>query len=310
VTGHQALTQISLQGYPRFHSGKVRDTFDLDDRLLIVASDRISAFDVIMPNGIPGKGAALTKLSIFWFAQTSGIVANHFISDDLTTLPQLSASERAELSGRAMIVRRAQRIDFECVVRGYISGSAWKEYQSTGSVAFVPMPGGLRESDRLAEPIFTPAVKNDLGHDENISVTELRDRIGADLTAELERLSIALYTSAAAHAAERGIIIADTKFEFGFAGDDLIVIDEMLTPDSSRFWVAAAWEPGGPQESFDKQFLRDWLLASGWNREPPAPVLPEEIISGTRQRYEEAVARLTGPPVAHHVDRSRERAGV
>ncbi len=301
------LTRVSLQHYPLFHSGKVRDTFDLGDRLLIVASDRISAFDVIMPDGIPGKGKALTKLSVFWFDQTRERIPNHLLTTDLTELSLLSAVEREQIQGRSMIVRKARRIDFECVVRGYLSGSAWKEYCDTGTVAFAPMPEGMRESDKLSEPIFTPAVKNDRGHDENISIQELRNRIGRTLADDLERRSVELYLAAGDYAIDRGIIIADTKFEFGFVDDELIVIDEMLTPDSSRFWDAGRWSPGGPQASFDKQFLRDWLIASGWDRNPPAPKLPQEVVQGTRQRYEQAVEKLIGPPSASPLRVQQER---
>jgi len=288
------LTSTSLSGYPLIHSGKVRDTYDLGDRLLMVATDRISAFDVIMPQGIPGKGRALTRLSVFWFGVTSHLSPNHLVSTDLSTLDALTEEERAVLDGRSMIVRKAKRIDFECVVRDYLAGSAWNEYRAHGTVAGLTLPKGLAESGRLPEPIFTPAVKNDHGHDENISVSKLCNRIGSDLARELERRSIEIFTAASQRARTRGIIIADTKFEFGFAGDELIVIDEMLTPDSSRFWDAEQYVPGGPQPSFDKQYLRDWLIDSGWNRELPAPDLPSEVIDGTMRRYQEAVERLTG----------------
>jgi len=289
-----ALTRTALSGFPRIHSGKVRDTYDLGDRLLMVATDRISAFDVIMPQGVPGKGRRLTRLSTFWFRATSHISSNHLLSTDLSTLNELTLPERKALDGRSMIVRRAKRIDFECVVRGYLAGSGWNEYRERGTVAGLPVPKGLAESVKLPEPIFTPAVKNDVGHDENISISELSNRIGSDLSGELRRRSIALFTAASEMALPRGIIIADTKFEFGFVGDELIVIDEMLTPDSSRFWDAEQYQPGGPQRSFDKQYLRDWLIDSGWNREPPAPAVPDDVMDGTMRRYQEAVERLTG----------------
>ncbi len=289
-----AVTRTALSGYPLVHSGKVRDTYDLGSELLMIATDRISAFDVIMPQGIPGKGQALTQLSRFWFDQTRDLASNHLVTTDLVSLSNLSDRERELLDDRSMIVRKAERIDYECVVRGYLAGSGWNEYRSHGTVAGLPLPAGLLDSSKLPEAIFTPAVKNDQGHDENISVAELRNRIGAELTDELERRSIALFTFASDLARERGIVIADTKFEFGFVDGELIVIDEMLTPDSSRFWDAEAYDPGHAQASFDKQYLRDWLLDSGWNREPPAPDLPAEVIEGTQRRYQEAVARLTG----------------
>lgn len=306
------VVRTALSGYPLVHSGKVRDTYDLGSELLMIATDRISAFDVIMAQGVPGKGSALTQLSRFWFDQTRDLVPNHLITTDIVTLSRLSDTERALLEDRSMIVRKAERIDFECVVRGYLSGSAWSEYQSHGTIAELPMPPGLLESSELTEPIFTPAVKNEAGHDENISVATLRDRIGRELAVELERRSIMLFTVARDLARERGIIIADTKFEFGFVEGQLIVIDEMLTPDSSRFWDLAAYEPGRAQASFDKQFLRDWLIASGWNREPPPPDLPAEVIEGTKQRYQEAVARFTGSSTitVSGSDPERERSGL
>ena len=288
------LREIEIPGLPRFRSGKVRDTYDLGDKLLMVASDRLSAFDVILPDGIPDKGAVLTQLSVFWFGRTQDIQPNHVLSTDVEELRGLVGDYAEVLRDRFMIVRKAERIEVECVVRGYVAGSAWVEYQRDGSVCGQALPAGLVESARLPAPVFTPASKNDTGHDENISVAEVENRIGTDLTRRLIDGSQAIYAEAARYADERGIIIADTKFEFGLCDRELIVIDEMLTPDSSRFWEAAAYEPGRPQESYDKQFVRDWLIASGWDRNPPAPPLPAEVIEGTARRYREAYERITG----------------
>ena len=288
------LREIEIPGLPRFRSGKVRVPYDLGDRLLMVASDRLSAFDVILPDGIPDKGAVLTQLSVFWFGRTQDIQPNHVLSTDVEELRGLIGDYAEVLRDRFMIVRKAERIEIECVVRGYLAGSAWVEYQQDGTVCGQPLPDGLTESARLAEPIFTPASKNDTGHDENISIADVERRIGRELTGRLIDASRAIYAAAARYADERGIIIADTKFEFGLCDGDLIVIDEMLTPDSSRFWEAAAYEPGRPQESYDKQFVRDWLIASGWDRNPPAPPLPAEVIEGTARRYREAYSRITG----------------
>ena len=288
------LLRIELPGVPLFRSGKVRDTFDLGEMLLMVSSDRISAFDVIMPNGIPDKGRVLTQLSNFWFGRTTGLVRNHLVATDPADFPVGLQAHAELLRGRAVLVRKAQRIDIECVVRGYLAGSAWVEYRKQGTVCGQPLPAGLVESARLAEPIFTPAMKNDVGHDENISVERMAALIGADLAGELERLSRLLYGYAAEYALARGIIIADTKFEFGLLDGAPILIDELLTPDSSRFWEAARWEPGRAQDSLDKQPLRDWLLALGWNREPPAPTLPPEVVERTATKYRSAYAILTG----------------
>jgi phosphoribosylaminoimidazole-succinocarboxamide synthase len=288
------LREIQIPGLRLFRRGKVRDTYDLGDKLLMVASDRLSAFDVILPDGIPDKGAILTQLSIFWFGRTERIQANHLLSTDVEDLRALIGDYAEVLRDRFMIVRKAQRIEIECVVRGYVAGSAWVEYQRDGTVCGHRLPDGLIESAQLAEPIFTPASKNDTGHDENISIAEMERRVGRDLTGQLIEASQAIYAAAASYAAGRGIIIADTKFEFGICGGNLIIIDELLTPDSSRFWEAADYEPGRPQESYDKQYVRDWLIASGWDRNPPAPPLPAEVIEGTARRYREAYERITG----------------
>jgi phosphoribosylaminoimidazole-succinocarboxamide synthase len=279
--------------------GKVRDTYDLGDRLLMVATDRISAFDVVLPNGIPDKGAVLTQLSAFWFEQTASVVPNHFIRlADGTPADNLPFELPPEFIGRSMIVRKARRVDIECVVRGYLSGSGWGEYRESQSVCGIRLPPGLRESDELPEPVFTPSTKAESGHDINISYEQVLEMVGPKAASVLRLRSLALYRYAAQYARQRGIIIADTKFEFGWVEvdgqEELIVIDEVLTPDSSRFWPADGYQPGGPQPSFDKQPVRDWLTASGWNKQPPAPVLPPEVVASTSERYREAYRRLTG----------------
>jgi phosphoribosylaminoimidazole-succinocarboxamide synthase len=279
---------------PSFSRGKVRDMYDLGDRLLMVTSDRISAFDVVMDALIPAKGIVLTALSAFWFERTAGIVENHLLDADLArVLPKLAATH-PELIGRSLVVRKTRRLDVECVVRGYLAGSGWAEYRQHGTLAGERLPAGLGESDRLPEPRFTPATKADTGHDENISVAQMAALVGDVLTERIAATSLALYAHAEAYAREQGIIIADTKFEFGLLDDRLVLIDEALTPDSSRFWPMDAYEPGGPQPSFDKQYLRDYLEASGWNKEPPPPPLPAEVIRQTAARYHEAYHRLVG----------------
>ena len=278
-------------------AGKVRDLYSVDDRrLLLVASDRISAFDVVLPTPIPDKGRVLTGLSRFWFARTDGLVANHLLSTDVRTLPGRFAEAADELRGRSMICRRARVLPVECIVRGYLSGSGWKDYQRAGTVCGIPLPAGLRESDRLPEPLFTPSTKAEEGHDENISVADMADRIGTEMTTRVSQTAVALYAFGAAHAESVGIILADTKFEFGIdaASGELLLIDEVMTPDSSRFWDAAAYEPGRAQASFDKQFVRDYLETLAWDKTPPGPGLPADVVSGTRTRYVEAFERLTG----------------
>ena len=287
VVSQTAFSGLKLRG-----RGKVRDIYEVGDRLLIVATDRLSAFDVVLPTPIPDKGRVLTQLSLFWFDKLAGVIPNHVLS--ASGFAGELAPYAAELEGRAMLVRRADPIPIECVVRGYISGSGWKDYQSTGGICGIPLPAGLRESDRLPEPIFTPATKATSGHDENISFAETVSRIGAPLAERLRRISLALYGRAAEHAAARGIIIADTKFEFGLAGDELIWIDEALTPDSSRFWPADQYSPGRAQPSFDKQYVRDYLERIGWNKQPPAPPLPPDVVAATREKYREAYQRITG----------------
>ncbi len=279
-----------------FARGKVRDTYDLGDgRLLIVATDRISAFDVVLPQGVPHKGAVLTQLSAFWFEMTADVMPNHFLrlisNCDNADLPFPCSHE---IAGRSMVVKKAKRLDVECVARGYLSGSGWAEYRESGSVCGIRLPAGLRESDKLPEPIFTPSTKAESGHDLNIDFARVADMVGAETAAGMRDATLSIYRFAADYALERGIIIADTKIELGWHDGRLIVIDEMLTPDSSRFWDAATYEPGKSQPSFDKQPVRDWLTASGWNREPPPPDLPDEVVEGTSARYREAFRRLTG----------------
>lgn len=288
-----------------YHRGKVRDTYEMDsDQLLIIATDRVSAFDVVLPEGIPDKGVILNQLSAFWFELTSHIVPNHMIEivNDVNWLNRVYGervcvsyySYPPYVARRSMIVRRAERIDIECVVRGYLSGSAWAEYKQNGTVSGMPLPRGLRESEQLHQPLFTPTTKADSGHDHPLTIRQMEKLIGKSLTQEIMEKSLAVYDYAAQYARSRGIIIADTKMEFGMIRGKLALIDELLTPDSSRFWDAERYSPGKPQPSFDKQALRDWLTNSGWNKEPPAPNLPPEIVEGTAKRYREAYRRLTG----------------
>jgi phosphoribosylaminoimidazole-succinocarboxamide synthase len=283
---------------PLIASGKVREMYDLGDRILMVASDRISTYDVVHPTPIPGKGAVLTGLSAFWFAKTGHIVANHYLSAT-DGVPE-------DVRGRAMVVKRLQMLPVECVVRGYITGSGWKDYQATGSVSGIELPPGLRESERLPTPIFTPSTKAEEGHDEAIDFDTAAEAVGdRELMGRVRDVSVALYEFAAAHARERGVILADTKFEFGLddAGE-LVVGDEVLTPDSSRYWPADGYEPGRSQPSFDKQYVRDWASSSGWDKTPPAPEIPADVVEGTKQRYEEAYERITGEPFADWLART------
>ncbi len=288
---------------PIFRRGKVRDTYDLGDNLLMVASDRLSAFDVVLPSSIPGKGVLLTQLSHYWLRTTRHIVPNHFVSTDLTGI--VPPEGRSAVEHRAMVVRKADRIDIECVVRGYLAGSGWREYLERQSLAEQPLPAGLRQCERLPEPVFTPALKNDEGHDENVSTQHLDARIGAELSQRLQSVSLALYRFAAAEVAKRGLILADTKFEFGFIDGELALIDEALTPDSSRYWDASTYEPGRDQDSFDKQFVRNWLTDSGWDHEPPGPMLPEAVIAGTQDRYRAAFEMITGQSVEQYIETNR-----
>ncbi len=288
-------TELPLKLFAR---GKVRDTYELsDDRLLMVATDRLSAFDRVLPNGIPDRGKVLTQLSIFWFSQTHSFQENHLVSGMVPDLPAALRDHRSELAGRFMIVRKAKRIDFECVVRGYLAGSAWKEYEESHTLAGEEMPPGLRQSEKLAYPIFSPATKADSGHDENISFAQMKKEIGDDLATKLRDASLELYKHASGHAERHGIILADTKFEFGLIDGELILIDEALTPDSSRFWDAAKYVVGTSPESYDKQFVRDWLEHSGWDKESDPPELPPDIVAQTRERYLTAYQRLVGKPL-------------
>jgi phosphoribosylaminoimidazole-succinocarboxamide synthase len=277
-------TNLSLSLVAR---GKVRDIYDLGETLLFVATDRISAFDCILGSGIPCKGRVLTQMSAFWFEFFKSVVPSHLLS--------METSEYSKsLPGRAMIVRKAEMIQVECVARGYLAGSGWKEYQETGTVCGIPLPRGLRDGDRLPEPIFTPATKAQSGHDENVSFAFVANQIGGDLATRLRGLTLDIYSRAAAYALERGIIVADTKFEFGFVNGELVLADEVLTPDSSRYWPADRYAPGGPQFSFDKQFVRDYLETLDWDKKPPAPVLPDDVVLKTSEKYQEAFHRITG----------------
>jgi phosphoribosylaminoimidazole-succinocarboxamide synthase len=286
-------------------SGKVREMYNFGETMLMVASDRISAFDVIMPTPIPDKGRVLTALSVFWFERTAELTPNHLITIEQDAFP-VAARATPDLAGRAMLVQRLTMMPIECVVRGYLSGSAWKDYQLTGTVCGQRLPGGLHESDKLEMPIFTPATKATSGHDINIDAATAELLVGDELRYQkLERISLDIYEHAAAFARERGIIIADTKLEFGIdMTGELVLGDELLTPDSSRFWPAEGYEPGRPQASYDKQFLRDWLEGQRWDKQPPAPQLPDEIVSGTRDRYLEAYQRLTGEPFSAYLQRN------
>ena len=288
-------TELPLKLFAR---GKVRDTYELNDKeLLMVATDRLSAFDHVLPNGIPDRGKVLTQLSIFWFSQTDTFQPNHLISGMVPDLPAILKAFREELAGRFMIVRKAKRIDFECVVRGYLAGSAWKEYEESQTLAGEKMPPGLMQSQKLEYPLFSPATKAESGHDENITFEHMRKELGEELAKRLRDASFELYRYASEFAARRGLILADTKFEFGQIGDDVILIDEVLTPDSSRYWDVATYRVGTSPESYDKQFVRDWLTRSGWDKESDPPRLPEDVVAQTRLRYLTAYQRLVGKPL-------------
>jgi phosphoribosylaminoimidazole-succinocarboxamide synthase len=293
------LLKTSLPGLTLHRQGKVRDVYEVGADLLIVATDRISAFDYVLGTGIAGKGAVLNQLSAFWFELTRDIVPNHMISIQAEQFPEPARQHAGVLRGRAMLVRRTSPVPVECVVRGYLSGSGWKEYQASSAICGIQLPAGLRESDRLPHPIFTPATKAETGHDINISLEEAGRLVGGDLIARLQDLSLEIYARGAAHAEARGIIVADTKFEFGVVPgspgkDEVLLIDEVLTPDSSRFWPADRYQPGGGQPSFDKQFVRDYLERIRWNKQPPVPSLPDDVVADTREKYLEAFRRLTG----------------
>lgn len=287
------LLETTLDGLTLHRRGKVRDVYDVDGGLLIVATDRISAFDYVLRSGIPDKGKVLTQLSAFWFERMDDLVPHHLIAIDPESFPPAARRHADVLRGRTMFVRRTDPVPIECVARGYLSGSGWKEYQQTGSVCGVRLPAGLRESDRLPEPIFTPATKADSGHDVNISEDEAGTLVGREVIARLKALTLEIYRRGAAHAESKGIIVADTKLEFGLDGQDILLIDEVLTPDSSRFWPRAEYEPGHGQPSFDKQYVRDYLEAIRWNKQPPVPALPDEVIRRTREKYVDAYRLLT-----------------
>ena len=292
------LIESDIPGATLWRRGKVRDVYEAGgDRLVIVASDRLSAFDVVLPTPIPDKGRVLTQLSNFWFRRTAHVVPNHLVSTDLRRFPP-AFRERKDLAQRAVLVKRCERVDIECVARGYISGSAWTEYKALGTVAGEPLPAGMIESERLGEPIFTPATKAITGHDENISRKQLAVLVGSDLAKELERLTLALYRFAHAYALGRGLLLADTKFEFGHYDGRLTLIDEALTPDSSRYWDASTYKPGASPPSYDKQYVRNFLTLSGWDREPPAPELPADVVAGTAERYRECYERVTAERLA------------
>ncbi|NIP41694.1 MAG: phosphoribosylaminoimidazolesuccinocarboxamide synthase [candidate division Zixibacteria bacterium] len=294
----QTVYRTEISEFPKFADGKVRDVYDLGDKLLVVATDRLSAFDVVLPNPIPQKGEVLTKMSVFWFDYLSDVVPNHFITANIDEYPHELQKHADILKNRSMLVKKCKRIDFECIVRGYITGSMWKEYQKAKSKdskkvlhGFV-LPDDLEESEKFPRPLFTPSTKAESGHDENISQQEMSDSLGRDLVQRLEEVSIKLFEKASNYAESRGIIIADTKFEFGFDGDELTLIDEVLSPDSSRFWPKYKYAKGRSQESFDKQFIRDYLTKAGWNKKPPAPEIPDDIIEKTSQKYKEAYELL------------------
>lgn len=280
-----------------FKRGKVRDVYDLKDKLLIISTDRISCFDVVLPTCIPRKGEVLTKLSLFWFEFTNDIVPNHLITAEVNDYPEELSKYKDILKGRSMLVRKAKPIPVECIVRGYLSGSGWKEYQQSQSICGIKLPAGLIESDKLPEPIFTPSTKEDTGHDINVSQEYVEQGLGKEITAQLKELSLALYSKASEFAESKGIIIADTKFEFGLYQNKIMLIDEVLTPDSSRFWPKDQYQPGIPQPSFDKQFVRDYLETPNWNKTPPAPELPEEIVLKTSEKYLQALKMLAGAEI-------------
>jgi phosphoribosylaminoimidazole-succinocarboxamide synthase len=288
------LFQSEIDGLPPPRRGKVRDVYDLGDELLIVASDRISAYDHVLRPGIPGKGKILTQLSNFWFERLAGIVPHHLLATRPADFPASLRPHSDLLAGRSVLVRKTAVVPFECVARGFLAGSGFRDYTATGEVCGLPLPTGLRRADRLPEPLFTPATKAETGHDENVGLAVLQRELGDQPAAQLRDLTLALYTAGAVHAEGNGLILADTKFEFGRVGSELLLIDEALTPDSSRFWEKSAWQPGAEPVSYDKQYVRDWLDETGWDHESPPPELPAEVVAGTLERYVEAFERLTG----------------
>ena len=289
------VLSTNIEGLPAPRRGKVRDIYETDEHLLIVATDRVSAFDVVLPDGIPGKGRVLTRLSRFWFAYLKAVVPNHLVSVEVEDFPPACRPYREMLTGRAMLVTKAKPLPVECIVRGYLAGSGWQEYRATRTICGIALPPGLRESERLPEPLFTPSTKAPAGtHDENISFAAVEQLVGRELAAQVREVSLALYRAAHAFAHTKGFLLADTKFEFGLREGHLLLIDEAFTPDSSRFWRAEVYQPGAPQESYDKQLIRNYLISLGWNRRPPAPHLPPEIIAQAAARYQEICAHLTG----------------
>lgn len=295
----QAVIETNIEALNLMKRGKVRDIYDLGDHLLMVATDRISAFDVVMPNPIPDKGKILTQISLFWFEIMKPILPNHVITANVDDYPEICRPYAEVLRDRSMLVKKAKPLPIECIVRGYISGSGWKDYQTSGCVCGIKLPGGLKESDKLPEPVFTPSTKADSGlHDINIDFEKTVEKIGKPLAEKVRKISLEIYNKGADLAYKKGIIIADTKFEFGLLNDDLILIDEVLTPDSSRFWPQPSYQPGGAQKSFDKQYLRDYLISINWNKKPPAPSLPQYVITNTRDKYQEAYHQLTNATYA------------
>lgn len=290
----ETVLKTNLSDVKLFLRGKVRDIYEVDDELLIVTTDRISAFDCVLPNGIPYKGKVLTALSEYWFDLTKSIIPNHLITTDVNSFPEIFKKYESLLSGRSMLVRKTERMPVECVVRGYLAGSAWKEYREKGSISGIELPGGLKQAEKLEKPIFTPATKATSGHDININLAQVEEMVGKETARLLEEKSLEIYRTARDIAESRGIIISDMKMEFGFLKDELLIIDELLTPDSSRFWPLDDYKPGVPQKSFDKQYVRDYLEKTGWNKTPPAPDLPPDVISKTSGKYLEAYQRITG----------------
>jgi phosphoribosylaminoimidazole-succinocarboxamide synthase len=294
----QAISKTALKSFPLIARGKVRDIYDLNQQVLLVATDRLSAFDVVFNEPIPYKGQVLTQLAVYWFEKTRAILPNHLISAAIDTVPGLTSTEREVLRGRAMLVKKGEVIPIECVVRGYLAGSGLKEYRQHGTVTGIELPSGLVESSKLPEPIFTPTTKESAGHDRPITFNEMADLVGADLASQLREYSLKLYQFAAGLSKAAGIILADTKFEFAWVNGELTVVDEIFTPDSSRFWPVDQYTPGQPQPSFDKQYVRDYLETLGWDKKPPAPALPEAVIAKTSEKYLEAYRRITGKPLA------------
>jgi phosphoribosylaminoimidazole-succinocarboxamide synthase len=288
------IFETNLPGIELHARGKVRDVYSTGDHLVIVATDRLSAFDYVLPTPIPDKGRVLTQLTLFWLDRLRELTPNHFVSANVDDYPREFHAYRDQLEGRSMLVHRARMFDVECVARGYVSGSGWKDYKKDQAICGIPLPAGLRESDKLPEPMFTPATKAQSGHDENIPLEAVTASIGEELAVKLRELTLAIYRHASEYAETRGVIIADTKFEFGFVGDELVLADEVLTPDSSRFWPQAEYQPGGPQPSFDKQYVRDYLESIRWNKQPPSPALPDDVIARTSDKYREAYRVLTG----------------